>query len=102
MSRSSWKPPYLPAVRRPTIDAKRSIPSIADQSLRPRSVRVVSAIVGRRIRVLRGLRAVPLLISNERIGHAVGEFVPTRKRPRILRSANKVVKKASEKPGARK
>ena len=45
--------------------------------------------MGHRIRVLSGLRAVSLLISAERVGHATGEFVPTRKMARIVRSGSK-------------
>jgi ribosomal protein S19 len=46
-------------------------------------------MVGRRYRVLNGLRAVRLSISPEMVGHALGEFVPTRKRPRIRRTTAK-------------
>jgi ribosomal protein S19 len=46
-------------------------------------------MVGRRYRVLNGLRAVRLSISPEMVGHALGEFVPTRKRPRIRRPTTK-------------
>ena len=39
--------------------------------------------------MLNGLRAVTLSISPEIVGHALGEFVPTRKRPRLRRSTPK-------------
>lgn len=41
--------------------------------------------MGRRVRVLTGLRAVSLIVTPERVGHALGEFAPTRKRPRVVR-----------------
>ena len=47
-------------------------------------------MVGRRIRVLTGLRAVSLTIAPERVGHALGEFAPTRKRPRVTRPVKAV------------
>lgn len=37
--------------------------------------------MGRRVRVSNGLRWLPLLLSQERVGHSFGEFAPTRKRP---------------------
>ena len=46
--------------------------------------------VGRRVRVLTGLRAVSLSVTPERVGHALGEFAPTRKRPRVTRPAKAV------------
>ncbi len=50
---------------------------------------MATPMVGRRYRVLNGLRAVTLSISPEIVGHALGEFVPTRKRPRLRRSTPK-------------
>jgi ribosomal protein S19 len=44
-----------------------------------------------------GLRAVTLSVSPEIVGHALGEFVPTRKRPRLRRNVSKAKVKAETK-----
>ena len=53
-------------------------------------MRLATSRVGRRVRVLTGLRAVSLNVTPERVGHALGEFAPTRKRPRVVRPAKAV------------
>jgi small subunit ribosomal protein S19 len=45
-------------------------------------------MVGQRIQVYNGMRFLPLQVNPDMVGHLVGEFAPTRKRP-----ASKKVKK---------
>ncbi len=46
-----------------------------------RSTPILSERVGHRFHITNGRRLFPITITAERIGHCLGEFAPTRKRP---------------------
>jgi small subunit ribosomal protein S19 len=63
-----------------------------------RSTPIVSEFVGRRIYVNNGIRLVPVSVLEEMVGHHVGEFAATRKRPiRPVAKQAKLVSKSSKK-----
>lgn len=92
MSRSIWKPSFLhrqafesvivetPSVGKVTNNPKSSS-AASEIVLFNRSTYITSSRVGARFQVYNGVRFFPLEITSERVGHLVGEFAPTRKRP---------------------
>lgn len=69
MKRSKWKGPLI----KPR-DLKKKLPSL------PRNYEITSQVVGLVCNVHSGKKFVKLSLTDEMIGHKVGEFVPTRER----------------------
>lgn len=69
MKRSKWKGPFVKK-----LDFNKKLPLIA------RNYEVTSKIVGLTCSVHSGKTFIKLNITDEMIGHKVGEFVPTRER----------------------
>lgn len=93
MSRSHWKPTFVDSNIRESL----RINSIEESICIKRSTPVLPEIVGRRIHVLNGIHFVPVTITEEIVGHRIGEFAPTRKRPvqpsKISKTFSKTAKK---------
>ncbi len=58
-----------------------------------RATVLTKSFVGKRIHVYNGIRFYSLLITSEMIGHRLGEFSPTRKKPVPKKDKKKVKKK---------
>lgn len=69
MKRSKWKGPFT---KKP--DSTKRLPFLS------RNYEITSQIVGLNCNVHSGCTLVKLNITDEMIGHKVGEFVPTRER----------------------
>jgi ribosomal protein S19 len=69
MKRSKWKGPFVPK-----LDLNKKLPLLS------RNYEITSKIVGLTCNVHSGKTLVKLSITDEMIGHKVGEFVPTRER----------------------
>lgn len=69
MKRSKWKGPFVQKV-----DFNQKLPLLS------RNYEITSKIVGLTCNVHSGKMLVKLSITDEMIGHKVGEFVPTRER----------------------
>ena len=91
MSRSVWKPTYLPASIRhhlqtnplPSGSVPGSSLALPERATTSRSTPVLASRVGRRFHVHNGLRFLPIERTEDRVGHRLGEFIPTRKRPPV-------------------
>ena len=64
-----WKPRY----RHSTWNGNGSI-------ITNRATRMTHIRIGERVSVYSGIRFVPVTMTADRVGHAIGEFVATRKR----------------------
>lgn len=69
MKRSKWKGPFTKK-----IDITTKLP------LLPRNYDVTSHVIGLTCNVHTGKRFVTLTLTDEMIGHKIGEFIPTRVR----------------------
>lgn len=69
MKRSKWKGPFFKK-----LDSTKKLPQLA------RNCEITYKFVGLTCGVHSGKTFVKLSITNEMIGHKVGEFVPTRER----------------------
>lgn len=83
MPRSKWKGPYLDdslfrKVKKYVSQKKKNhFPRI---SLYSRQSMIFPSFVGFQIKLYNGKQFVPFIISEEMIGHKLGEFVPTREK----------------------
>ena len=69
MKRSKWKGPLIK-----TKDNKKKLPIL------PRNHEITSQTVGLICNVYSGKKFIKLSLTDEMIGHKIGEFVPTRER----------------------
>lgn len=69
MKRSKWKGPLVKLK-----DTKQKLPIL------PRPYEITSQVVGLTCNVHSGKKLVKLSLSDEMIGHKIGEFVPTREK----------------------
>ena len=69
MKRSKWKGPLIKSK-----DLKKKLPIL------PRDYTIISQVVGVACNVHSGKKFVKLNLTEEMIGHKIGEFVPTRER----------------------
>jgi len=73
MSRSKWKGPYIK-------NTKNYLKQFEKLIYLPRSFSITSNLIGSDINVHTGKKFVQITISNEMVGHKVGEFVLTREK----------------------
>lgn len=78
MSRSSWKPLYI---NNDFIEQKKVNKEHEDIVLFNRATVLTKQMVGLKLQVYNGIRFFPLNVTNDMLGHRVGEFAPTRKKP---------------------
>lgn len=67
MKRSKWKGPFIKQ-----IDVNDKLP------LLPRNYEITTHLIGLTCNVHSGKKWVPLTLTDEMIGHKIGEFIPTR------------------------
>ena len=58
-----------------------------------RATYLTEPFIGQKIHVYNGLRFYSIIVSSEMLGHRLGEFSPTRKKPVAKKDKKKVVKK---------
>lgn len=83
--RSVWKGPFF--VNFPNL--KQSILSKIPIKTEVRACTILPSFVGARFLVHNGKDYLPINISEEMVGHKLGEFAPTRKRFRYRQTKNK-------------
>ena len=69
MKRSKWKGPFI-----------KNNSSISKLPLFPRNLEVTSNIVGLTGNVYSGKKLMKIILTDEMIGHKIGEFSPTREK----------------------
>ena len=69
MKRSKWKGPFTKKV-----DVKAKLP------LLPRNYEITSHVIGLTCNVHSGKKFIALTLTDEMIGHKIGEFTPTREK----------------------
>jgi small subunit ribosomal protein S19 len=86
MSRSNWKPSFID---KNFFTSTQTQSNSSDIVLFNRASCLTEEMVGMKIHIYNGIRFFTLTVESEMVGHRVGEFSPTRKKP--------VVKKKKEK-----
>lgn len=84
MSRVSWKPLYIHS---DFINQKNA--NASEIILYNRATVITKQMIGTKIQIYNGIKFFPLTISSDMLGHRVGEFAPTRKKP-LFKKTKKV------------
>lgn len=78
MSRVSWKPLFL----HPEFMVQQNKAfTQEDIILFNRATVITKQMIGIKFQIYNGIRFFPLIITSDMVGHSVGEFAPTRKKP---------------------
>ena len=78
MSRSLWKPFYI----HPDISLQsESNPKEKKFILYNRNTRLTANMIGYIFHVYNGMRFLSFEVNSEKVGHRLGEFAPTKKKP---------------------
>ena len=78
MSRSNWKPLFLTTE---FILQKQNNAKIDSIILYNRATIITKQMIGLKLDIYNGIKFFQIIVSNDMIGHSVGEFAPTRKKP---------------------
>lgn len=78
MSRVSWKPLYIhnDFIKQKTTNTSEII-------LFNRATVITKSMIGTKVQIYNGVRFFPITITSDMLGHRVGEFAPTRKKPQF-------------------
>ena len=80
MSRSSWKPAYI----HPQLISQLRTPNENETNeiiLFNRSTILTEEFLGQHLHIYNGIRFFSIEVDGEKIGHRLGEFAPTKKKP---------------------
>jgi len=80
MSRSSWKPLFLSNEMATQIKDKVSN-KLDDFFAYNRATVLTQQMLGFKINIYNGIRFYTITVSSDMLGHRLGEFSPTRKKP---------------------
>lgn len=78
MARVSWKPLYI---HPDFITQKKLIKNEEEIILYNRATVLTKQMVGLKFQIYNGMRFFPITVTSDMLGHRVGEFAPTRKKP---------------------
>ena len=78
MSRSVWKGPFVDPSLIKKVDSLKNKPSITPIKTWSRKSTIIPDFVGHSFLVYNGKKFIPIKISEEMVGHKLGEFSPTR------------------------
>jgi small subunit ribosomal protein S19 len=97
VSRSVWKGPFVDGYLLKKADKARESRSNAIIKIWSRRSTILPQFVGVTFQVHNGNKFIPVLVSEEMVGHKLGEFAPTR----IFRSHSSADKKAAAAPAGK-
>jgi len=92
MSRSLYKGPYIDISLLKKIEKLNNINSKETIKTWSRSSTIIPDMIGHTIAVYNGKQHFPVFISDQMVGHKLGEFVPTRTFRSHIKSDRKVRK----------
>lgn len=78
MSRVSWKPLFL---HPEFMHQQNKNLSQEEVVLFNRATVITKQMIGLKFQIYNGIRFFPLTVTTDMLGHRVGEFAPTRKKP---------------------
>jgi len=80
MSRSTWKPVYIHPQLISQLNSKNE-KETNDIVLFNRSTIITEEFIGHRLHIYNGVRFFSIEVDADKIGHRLGEFSPTKKKP---------------------
>jgi small subunit ribosomal protein S19 len=78
MARVAWKPLYI---HPDFLNQKKNIKNDEEIILYNRATVLTKQMIGLKFQIYNGMRFFPITITSDMLGHRVGEFAPTRKKP---------------------
>jgi small subunit ribosomal protein S19 len=78
MARVAWKPLYI---HPDFLIQKKTIKNEEEIILYNRATVLTKQMVGLKFQIYNGMRFFPITVTSDMLGHRVGEFAPTRKKP---------------------
>jgi len=75
MSRSIWKGPFINMSLIKKLNSTKSV-----LKTRARNSMLLPQFIGKSIRIYNGKKFIPILVTEDMVGHKLGEFVTTRLR----------------------
>ncbi|AUG33860.1 30S ribosomal protein S19 [Candidatus Hodgkinia cicadicola] len=78
MTRSSWKPPYVESALSARVQ-QDELSGRETTRTRSRKTYIVPELIGKTLEIHNGKQFVRLRITEDMVGHKLGEFSPTRK-----------------------
>ena len=78
MSRSVWKGPFVEESLMKKVDKQKSQPNKKPIKTWSRKSTIIPDFVGHSFLIHNGKSFIPITISEEMVGHKLGEFAPTR------------------------
>ena len=78
MTRSIWKGPFVHPSLLKKIDKLKDVPNKKPIKTWSRRSMIIPTMIGLTIAVHNGRQHVPVFVTDEMIGHKLGEFAPTR------------------------
>src|SRR6202790_2354816 len=98
MTRSIWKGPFVDGYLLKKADAARSSPRHEMIRIWSRCTTILPQSVGLTFGVYNGQKHIPVIVTEEMVGHKFGEFAPTRSF--YGHSSDRKAKRAAAAPGA--
>ncbi|AUG91511.1 30S ribosomal protein S19 [Candidatus Hodgkinia cicadicola] len=78
MARSSWKPPYVESTLLARAQRNELLQREATRT-RSRKTYIVPKLIGKLLEIHNGKQFIRLRITEDMVGHKLGEFSPTRR-----------------------
>ena len=78
MARSVWKGPFVEESLLKKIDKQKTNPSKKPIKTWSRKSTIIPEFVGTSFLIYNGKKFIPITISEDMVGHKLGEFAPTR------------------------
>ena len=78
MSRSVWKGPFVDPSLIKKVDSLKNKPSKTPIKTWSRKSTIIPDFVGTSFLIYNGKKFIPITISEDMVGHKLGEFAPTR------------------------
>ena len=78
MSRSVWKGPFVDPSLLKKVEKQKMLPNASPIKTWSRKSTIIPEFIGISFLIYNGKKFIPIKISEEMVGHKLGEFSPTR------------------------
>ena len=78
MARAVWKGPFVEESLRKKVDKYKDDPKKIPIKTRSRKSTILPDFVGVSFQIYNGKKFIPITVSEDMVGHKLGEFAPTR------------------------
>ena len=96
MARSIWKGPFVHPSLIKKVEKQKETDSKRPIKTWSRNSTIIPEFIGQKFEIHNGKKFIPITISEEMIGHKLGEFSPTRQFPGHTASTSKAAPKAKK------